>query len=323
MNSLVVTGIGGFIGRRIAERALSRGVSVRGIDQSVEAVAAARDSGIDAEVGDVTDEARVRQIVSGADTVIHTAAVVRESGAWALFRAVNVEGSRRVARAARDAGARTFVQLSSVMVYGFAFPPQASEEAPLRGENNPYCQTKIESEHAVLELNGGDFGVVVIRPGDVYGPGSVPWVKRPLDLMRRHLLVVPRGGVINTVYVDNLVDGIFLAIGANARGQAFNVSDGVATAFGDYFAALARRAGLRPPRVLPAPVVKGAARAMGALGRLGIGKDLGDTESVRYLMRPHAYSIAKARKVLGYEPRIGLEEGLGMTQAYIDETVRT
>lgn len=321
MKSLVITGIGGFIGQRIAERALSRGVSVRGIDQSEQAVARARKAGIDAALGDVTDAACVRQAVSGADTVIHTAAVVRESGPWPLFRKVNVEGSRSVARAAREAGVRTFVQLSSVMVYGFSFPPRANEEAPLRGEDNPYCQTKIESERAVLELGTSDFGVIVIRPGDVYGPGSVPWVLRPLDLMRRRLLVVPKGGAINTVYVDNLVDCIFLAVGAEAHGQAFNVSDGIATPFGEYFGALARRAGLRPPPVLPAIAVKGAARLVGALGRRGIGKDLGDSESVRYLMRRHAYSIEKARKVLGYEPRIHLEEGLRLTQPCIDEAL--
>src|SRR5206468_3894419 len=108
----------------------------------------------------------------------------------------------------------SFVHLSSVMVYGFSYLPDVDESGPMRGEGNPYCETKIESERAVLSLDSRDFGVAVIRPGDVYGPGSVPWIARPLAMMQKGRFFLPDGGrgVINPVYVDNLVDGIFLAM---------------------------------------------------------------------------------------------------------------
>lgn len=321
MRRLFITGVGGFIGARLAARAMARGVEVSGIDLSPRAVEAARRLGIEASVCDIGDEAGVGRALAGSDTVIHTAAIVREYGPLADFRRVNVQGSARVARAARDGGATTFVQLSSVMVYGFNYPPQVAEEGPLVGEGNPYCQTKIESELAVRALSRGEFGVIVIRPGDVYGPGSVPWVARPLEMMRKGRLLLPMGGrgVINHVYVDNLVDGIFMAIDAGAHGQTFNISDGEATAYGDYFGMLAARAGLRGPRNLPTPVMLAGARAIELLRARGLTRDEASVDTVRYLSRRNTYGIDTARRVLGYAPTIKLDEGLALTQPFIDD----
>lgn len=322
MHSLFVTGVGGFIGLRLAERALALGVRVRGVDQSAVAVERARRAGVEAARGDVADETRLRALMDGADVVVHTAAIVRESGALSLFREVNVDGSRNAARAARDAGATTFVQLSSVMVYGFSFPENVTEGGPLRGEGNPYCITKIESERAVLSLSRDGFGAIVIRPGDVYGPGSAPWVARPLAMMKAGRFVLPDSGVINTVYVDNLVDGILAAIERRTHGETFNLTDGFATPIADYFGMLARRAALPPPRVLPASVLLRLAPVLGAVHRFtGLGEPAsGDT--IRYLMRPAAYSIARARRLLGYAPRVTLDEGLALTQDFIDSEMR-
>jgi nucleoside-diphosphate-sugar epimerase len=328
VRSLFITGIGGFIGRRLAERAIARGLAVSGVDREPEAVRAARDIGADAHEGDVTDEAGMLRLVGKLtgklDAVVHTAAIVREYGALSTFRQVNVGGSVCVAKAARAAGVPTFVQLSSVMVYGFEYPEGVTEVGPFRGEGNPYCQTKIESESAVLGLNEpGTFGVIVIRPGDVYGPGSVPWVDRPLQMMAKGRLFLPAGGrgLINRVYVDNLVDGIFLAMEARAHGEAFNLTDGEASTCADFFSLLARRAGVRPPRSLPTPVMKAGAALISRLRDLGLTKDEASVDTVRYLMRMNRYSSEKARARLGYVPQVTLHEGLERTQPFIDQVM--
>jgi nucleoside-diphosphate-sugar epimerase len=321
--SLFVTGVGGFIGKRVAERGLERGMTVHGIDRSPKAVEAARRAGIRAEVADILNADHVRSLVRGSDTVVHTAALVKEHGPIEEFRRVNVEGSCSVARAARAAGARTFIHLSSVMVYGFSYPPNVDERGPTRGEGNPYCQTKIESEQALLSVDTPDFCVTIVRPGDVYGPGSVPWISRPLEMMRKGRFFLPGGGrgVINTVYVDNLVDGIFLAIDSGAHGEAFNVADGVAVSCAEYFGRLAAIAGLSTPRSLPAPVMMGLAGLLGMLGKLGLTKEEASVDTVRYLSRPYAYCIDKARSRLGYSPRIRLEEGFELTRPFIESVV--
>ena len=109
-----------------------------------------------------------------------------------------------VTRAAREAGVRRFVHISSVMVYGFRYPPDVTEDGLLAGEGNPYCETKIESERVARSFQEpGTLDVVALRLGDVYGPGSVPWVVRPLELMRRRLFILPSGGrgVLNPVHM--------------------------------------------------------------------------------------------------------------------------
>ena len=153
---LFITGIGGFIGRRLAERALERGMAVAGLELSEQAARAAREAlGSDAEVrvGDVHDADLLADAMACARVVVHTAAIVREDGDMEEFRRVNVRGPVAVARAATAAGVGVFVHLSSIMVHGFEFPDDVAEDGPLRGENNAYCQTKIESEAALAELS--------------------------------------------------------------------------------------------------------------------------------------------------------------------------
>lgn len=310
---LTVTGAGGFIGLRMVERALERGMHVRGLDLSPEAVARVEAAGAEGVVGDVTDEASVRRLCEGADVVFHAAAIISEAGDWAVMRRVNVEGTRLAARVAAESGARRFVQLSSCMVHGFTFPRYVDEDGPLRGENNPYCQTKIESERVAMSFHEpGAMEVIVIRPGDVYGPGSVPWVVRPIELIRSRMMALPDGGrgIMNHVYVDNLIDAIVLALEKDATGEAFLVTDGAETTFAEYFGRLARMVGRRWIPTAPRPLLRAV---LGLAGRWLPA----DVEGVEFLSRPHPYSIGRARRVLGYEPRVDLDEGMRRTEAWV------
>lgn len=320
MRTLAITGVGGFIGKRLAGRALEEGMTVRGLDVSPEAAAAAEALGVEVVVGDITDPSAAARMCEGADGVVHTAAIVREDGPWDLFRRINVQGAETVARAARDAGARRFVHLSSVMVYGFHYPHGVDESGPLRGDDNPYCTTKIESEQALQALAApGDLDLVVVRPGDVYGPGSQPWVVRPLELMGKGLFALPRGGrgYINPIYVDNLVDGIFLALRTEHTGEAYNLTDGVAVTYAEYFGRLARMAGIRPPRVVPEPVLRVAFALIERGFELAGTEPPARAQALNYLIRPGAYSIEKAHRKLGFEPRVDLEEGMRRTEAWL------
>jgi len=319
--TLAISGIGGFIGLRAAERARERGMRVRGIELSEQAAKRARAAGAEVVVGDLLDEQRAKEACRGTDVVLHTAALVKESGPLEEFRRLNVEGALVMARAAREAGARAFLHLSSVMVYGFDYPDAVAEHGPLRGDGNPYCITKIESEQALLPLNDPPaFGVIVIRPGDVYGPGSIPWVVRPLELMKKRRFALPGGGrgVINHVYVDNLLDGIFLSLEKDSFGEIFNLTDGEPTTFRHYFDRLAEVGGAPRPLGLPSFLLHAIARlALFVAHARGKAPDF-YPDGVRFLMRPHAVSIEKARQKLGYAPRIDLEQGLALTRAWLE-----
>ena len=321
--TILITGIGGFVGLRAAELAIKRGMNVRGLEYSQTTAKLAQALGAEVIVSSITDPIAVQKASIGADIVLHTAAVVKEGGSLQEFRKVNVDASVNLASVARDFGCKTFVHLSSVMVYGFNYGDRITESGPLRGENNPYCQTKIEGEKEILKLNApGNFGVIIIRPGDVYGPRCNPWVIRPLELMQQKRFLLPNGGrgVINHVYVDNLIDGIFLAIEKEAYGEAFNITDGQETSWGEYYKRLAAIAGLPKPLSLPAPVIKTLIKLECSLKRsFGIQPDI-LPEVVDFSTRPYAYSIEKAQSQLGYQPKITLEEGMEYIREWLINT---
>ncbi len=301
----LITGGGGFIGRRLARGLAEAGYRVRGLDLAGAAAGVYRALGGELLVGDMRNGDDLARACEGAELVVHTAARMGIEDDWDGFREVNVAGADRVAAAARRGGASSLVHLSSVMVYGFDFPDAVAEEGPLDGANNPYCQTKIESEQVVMAHHDpGAFDVTVSRPGDVSGPGCQPWVRVPVTLMKAGLWanVACESAVHNHVYVDNLVDGIRIVLAAGRSGEAFNVTDGARTPTRAFFGHFERLLGLSIPAT--------SAEELIAKGQPPVW--------IRYLTRSATYSIEKIRK-LGYRPRVGLDEGMEITARWLRE----
>jgi nucleoside-diphosphate-sugar epimerase len=321
--TILITGIGGFIGLRAAERALEQGMQVRGLEVSPKRAEKARALGIEVILGDTSDSKAAEQACQGVDVVLHTAAIVREGGSWGEFRRVNVGGTATLAQSACTAGAAVFVHLSSVMVYGFVYPDQVAEGGPLRGEKNPYCQTKIESEAEVRKHHRPTgMSVIIVRPGDVYGPGSNSWVVRPIQLMHRGRFALPNNGrgVMSHVYIDNLIDAVFAAIRTPAAdGETFNVTDGADTTYREYFDRLADISGQNRPRSMPALFIKLVIWCTMTMQQI-LGRDVEATPAgVDFANRRYGYSIEKAKTLLGYAPAVDLDEGLRRTADWLDK----
>ncbi|NJM66115.1 MAG: NAD-dependent epimerase/dehydratase family protein [Acaryochloris sp. RU_4_1] len=311
--TLLITGIGSFIGLRTTEMALAQGMSVRGLEKPAKAAQEAEARGAQVVIGQTTDKAALARACEGVDLVFHTESVIDASGDLEYFRAVNVGGTIQTAEAAKQAGAQAFVHLSSVMVYGFDYAYQVAEDGALKGENNPFCQTKIESETEILKFNDPpQFGVIIIRAGDIYGPGAEVWVMRPLKLMQQKKFVLINGGrgIINHVYIDNLIDSIFLALEKEVYGEAFNITDGCQTTWKEYYLQLAAIGGMPKPISMPAFLVKKAAQLQSKEANIS-------PEAIPFVTRLHPYSIAKAQRVLGYQPRVSFDQGLARTAAWL------
>lgn len=324
MSTIAITGISGFIGDAVARRYADNGWTVRGLDlrlpDSSDPLTPNADPRVEYLEGDVTDPDAVRALVAGTDLVVHTAAIVAESGDWRAFDRLNARAPRDVALAAREAGASSFVHLSSVMVHGFTFADGVDESGPVDHADNPYCASKIRSEFLLRGLDRpGEFNVHIIRPGDVYGPMSMPWIVRPIQHIRDGTYLVVRGSVINHVYVDNLVDAIEVvsAAGAATSGRAFIVTDGVATParefWGWYADQMGRGFAPTVPGWLAEPIVGAAATLLP--DRLRRSLDL-DRQSIRYLRRASSYS-SSAIRTLGWMPRVSLAEGRERTATWL------
>ena len=310
---VAVTGAGGFIGAAVCRRLADDGCDVAGLD--VDEAAAARIGAAGAEFRrcDVTDPAAVAGALSDRSIVVHTAAIVSDWGAMDDFVRVNVGGTRNVLDAAAAADARV-VHISSVAIWGFDFSKELDDDAEPRPCGVPYIDTKGQSD--VLARGRG---AVVVRPGDVYGPGSIPWAIRPLRALSSGRLALPRGrdGLITPVYVDDLVDCIVRAAGSDAvsGGEAFTAWDGHGVTAAEFFGHYARMLGKRVPR-LPHPLLRAAVGAQELAARVTGRPPEATRWALSYLMRTCAYSNARARERLGWEPQVELAEGMRRTEAW-------
>ncbi|MEE2902375.1 MAG: NAD-dependent epimerase/dehydratase family protein [Myxococcota bacterium] len=315
MKTIGITGICGFMGRHLAEACLKQGYKVSGLDINGAGLAKLSELGAHVIEGSVLDESAIGRFCQGVDVVVHTAAVMKEDGAWSDFRAINVQGTETVARLASQNGVRGFIHVSSVMVYGYNYPQHVDEDGPLNGENNPYCQTKIESEVAALKFHSeNQMSVTVVRPGDVYGRGSVPWVLRPLEMLEKRMLTLPgRGeGLMNPIHIDDLVRVYMDIIEQENYGDIFNVTDGQPVSFYEYFSRLAKIGGKKAPRRLPYPLL--------LVAFLFIPKTIATRSAIDFVRRPYAYSNERVRNRLGFKPRVSLEDGLADIERWLSET---
>ena len=208
------------------------------------------------------------------------------------------------------------MHFSSVTAFGFDFPDQVEESYPVHNTYVPYPDSKIASEQVVLQAHvEGRVPSTIVRPGDVYGPRSRVWATIPAQLIASRRFSLPGGGrgIHSPVYIDNLVDGVVLAASADAAvGQIFTLSDGLGVPYREFFAPYAELVGRRL-MTAPTPVAIGFAAVVQQLARLSSGDNEINPASVRYLLRTGTYSIDKARTALGWEPRVGLEQGLART----------
>lgn len=313
--TVLITGAGGFIGRHLQDRLERAGVVVRGVD-----LVADPQRGIVA--GSTLEPEGWLSALDGVDAVVHTAATVSNVAPLDQAWTVNVLGTDRVMRAAADAGVGHFVHLSSIAAFGEDFPDGVTEDHPAHLTGHSYADTKINGEAVVLAAHAsGLIDCTIVRPGDVYGPASRPWVLIPIDLIRRRQAILPDHGrgVFSPTYIDNLTDGIALTLSQPvARGEIFTLTDGVGVTCWEYFSCLADLVGGRV-RSLPGPLAKALALSVGAATRrLGGESELGPA-SFGMLTRRGTYSIAKARRMLGYEPAVDLDEGMRRVGAWLDE----
>lgn len=311
-----VTGAAGFIGGAICDRLAAEGASVRGLDVNEAAAGHVHATGAEFVAADIVERGSLEPALVGADLVVHAAAYVHEWGRMDDFVRVNVGGTANVIDAARAAGVERVVHISSVVVYGYDDPAEQAEDAYRRAYGIPYIDTKAASDRLACRR-----GAIVVRPGDVYGPGSVPWVLRPLELARAGRLALPgRGdGVMLPCYVDDLADAVVAALERGEPGRAYAAWDGVPRPFAEHLARIARLAGAREPRRLPRALLELAGAAVEALARLRGRPPALSGRAATFVARRGTVSIARARDELGWQPRVAYDEGMRRTEAWLRE----
>ncbi len=314
MSRVLVTGASGMLGAGVARALAARGDQVMVMQR--------RASGLGlAEVrGEITDPQAVRQAVAGCEAVIHLAARVSLVGPLAEFARVNVEGTRNLVQAAREAGVHRFVQVSSPSVAhaGSALVGAGAGPADPQRARGPYAITKAQAELLALGADAPGFAVVAVRPHLVWGPGDEQLVARIVARARAGRLFLISGGraLIDTTYVENAVDAILAAsdraADSGVHGEAFVVSNGEPRTVAELVTRIALAGGAPGPgRSVPYPIARAAGalveRAWGLLRRPG--EPPMTAFLAEQLATAHWFDQRRTREALGWAPRIPIEEG--------------
>jgi nucleoside-diphosphate-sugar epimerase len=313
--SAFITGASGCIGRAVSERLRAEGWDVRGVDVEADEPRAV-------VAGDVIEPGSWQRAATGVDLFVHTAAVVSNAVDAETTWRVNVLGTRRAVQAAHAGAVGRFVHFSSVRAFSDRhYPDGADETWPLRADGNPYVDTKVASEQVVLQAHAaGEIVATIIRPGDVYGPGSRPWTILPVAAIKAGSFALPAmgKGVFTPVYVDNLIDAVLLAaIKPEGAGQVFTISDGQTVTTREFFGFYYRMLGRKGPVVLPTSVAVGVTTIGATIARMRRASTERNPTTVRYLARTGGYSIDKAQRLLGYQPRVDLDDGMRRTEDWL------
>lgn len=321
----LVTGASGFLGGRAVEMLLARGAQVTVLARTASRLESFPGAQVlRAELCTPIDLPPAA--VAGVTHVFHCAGCSTDWAPPAAYRSANVEGVRAMLHLARACmpALQRFVHVSTTDVYGY--PKTAGDEtAPLLDAGMPYNQSKVAGETLAWEAYAAGLPLTVVRPASIYGPGGKAFVTDIVALLRQRLmLLVDRGRAAGGfVYVDDICEAMFTAADhTRACGQAYNLGNDDGVTWSEYTGALAQVLDLPQPWLqLPFSAANGLARALELPHRLGLpGRPLLTRHAVHLLGRDQGYSIAKARKDLGWGPRTSLEEGVARSVSVRPET---
>ncbi len=318
-----MTGATGLVGSHAAEEAVRRGHRVRALVRSGSNTRWLDEWGVEKVPGDLEDADALRRGADGADWVFNCAAKVGDWGSLDDFRRLNVAALRLLLDAASAAGVARFVHVSSLGVYEGRDHFGTDETVPVAAESlDAYTRSKVEAEQLALTyVKDKGLPLSVVRPGFIYGPRDRTVLPKLLDALRTKRFVYFGSGeqALNCVYVKNLVQAIFLAAEVpGAVGEVFNVTDGVRVTKTQFVGRVAELAGLKPPtRKIPLWLAWTLAVLMERRARRKNSPvpPLVNRARYKFLGLNLDFSIEKARRVLGYDPRYATADGLAEAMA--------
>jgi nucleoside-diphosphate-sugar epimerase len=311
---VLVTGGTSLLGGAVAGLLRRRGDAVTVFQRRPGGVAGCREV-----LGDVQDPTAVQRAVDGQHAVVHLAARVSVTGTWEAFRRTNIEGTANVVVAARQAGVRRFVQVSSPSVAhgGRALVGAGAGPADPRRARGHYARSKARAEQLVLAADSPAFGVVAVRPHLVWGPGDTQLVGRIVARARaRRLALIGQGAaLIDSTYLDDAADALIAALdrAEDIHGRALVITGGEPRPVAELLAGICAAAGAPPPSLrVPYPLAYAGGAVAEAIWAMRPGSD--EPPMTRFLAEQlataHWFDQRVTRRLLGWEPQVGIDEGL-------------
>jgi nucleoside-diphosphate-sugar epimerase len=319
---VLVTGATGFTGGALARRLVQEGAQVTAFVRSMQRAEPLRQLGVECKPVDITNAAEVLREFKPFDRVYHIAALFRtEESDLSVFTKVNVDATRNLLEASRQVGIGRFVHCSTVGVQGRIDDPPATETYRFHPEDH-YQQTKLEGEQLAREYFAAGLPGAVVRPAGIYGPGDTRFLKVFRGIKNGWFVIIGTGQTLyHFTYIDDLIDGILLA-GNHPRavGEVFTIGGAHHVTMREFVDTVADTLGKPRPKLrIPAwPVQLAAVMCVGVCKPFGINPPL-YPRRLEFFTLNRSFSIAKARELLGYEPKFTIQEGFARTADWYRE----
>ncbi|HEY9071346.1 MAG TPA: NAD-dependent epimerase/dehydratase family protein [Candidatus Ozemobacteraceae bacterium] len=326
---ILVTGGGGFLGKTLVKMLRERGLPVRSFSRG--RYPELEQLGVECVSGDLGNPAAVLEACRDCDLVFHVASKPGIWGPYEEYYRVNVTGTENVVAACRKLGIRRLVYTSSPsVVFDGNDMENATESVPYPDHyETHYPATKAIAEKHVLAANGPDLATVALRPHLIWGPGDNHLAPRMVAAAKagRLVMIGDNKNKVDTVYVDNAADAHILAAerlepGSPVAGRAYFISNGDPRPLWDIVNMMIGSAGVPP---LTRSISPTTGWLIGGLLELvyGLFHLKGEPKLTRFMAREmstaHWFDLTAARRDLGYEPRVGIEEGMQRLAAWVKD----
>lgn len=322
---VLVTGGTGFTGKALVKRLVDTGHQVIALDNK-EGIKTdeLRQWGAEVVIGSVTDQTLVERVMKGITVVHHLAAAFRELDvANSYYEEVNVNGTHNVLKAAQAEGVKRFIYCSTCGVHGNVACPPANEDSPIAAADY-YQQTKYDAEPIVRGFSDGAMKTVILRPAAIYGPGDP---ERFGMIFRRvakgFFPMFGDGGTLyHPLYIDSFIDVLTNVMRENmGDGQVYLIADEKYLEIEQLVRKIAAvlNVEVKLPHFPFLPLKLSAIAVEAICKPLGIKPPI-FPRRVDWYVQNRAFDISKAKRELGYQPTIDIDEGLRRTAKwYRDE----
>ena len=304
----LVTGAAGFIGNALTKRLVEEDHQVKAIIHTGKPKLSG--DRVEYIIADITDASSLENIVCDCDVVFHCAALVKDFGPKNMFNKVNVEGTKNIVDICKNT--KCFIYLGHIRYES-------------DNQSGYYFRSKYRAEQYLLDkYKQENFPVVIIRPGNVYGPGATTWVLRPLHAIQKNQisLIENGSGIFHHTYIDNLIDVLLTVMKKpKAIGESFDITDGDHfVTWSRYLNDLAEIAGKKPiNKSMSKTTASILSRLMMILYKFTRITPLLTPTVVQIFTNKTEISIEKAEKILEYAPKIDYKEGMKQITRWLQE----
>jgi nucleoside-diphosphate-sugar epimerase len=321
---VLVTGATGLLGSHLIKELQQRREQIRALVLPLENADQLVEQGVEVVRGDISDANTLGPAVKDIEILFHLAGMM---GVWrplAEYRLVNVTGSENLYHAAQHAGVRRYVHTSSHTVYGLGYSRFLTEHDALRPDPDPYSLSKAEGDRLMRRLLlSSPVETVILRPGTFFGPGDRLHFGRMAQKLKAGKGVILGHGenALPFCYVTDIVQGFLLAAyHEHAPGNVYNITNDHPLTQQELFDAIADAVGgTRPTRHLPyLPVYYGSMVAEKVVARLTHTRPLVTQLGAMIFGSDNRHSVEKARRELGYEPKVDLRTGIQLAAEWFN-----